>query len=69
MFRRLQQQAIPIVIAVAFYISGFFLVANVLTLSGREVVLGLAAGAVGGLSVLLAIFWSEERRRSSGAMT
>jgi hypothetical protein len=69
MFHRLQQQAISIVIAVAFYVSGFFIVANLLTLNGREVVLGLAAGAIGGLCVLLAIFLSEERRKSSSVMS
>ena len=41
---------------------------RVLTLTGREVALGLAAGAIGGLCVLAAIFWSEERR-STRALT
>jgi hypothetical protein len=67
MFQSLQQQAIPIVIAVAFYISGFFIVANFLMLSGREVALGLAAGAVGGLCVLAAVFWSEQRQPAISA--
>jgi hypothetical protein len=61
MFPSLQQRATPIVITVAFYVSGFFMVANVLTLSGSDVVLGLSAGAIGGLCVLMAALWREKR--------
>ena len=67
MFPSLQRQAIPIVIAVAFFVSGFFTVANLLTLTSREIVLGLAAGAVGGLSVLLTVFWNERHSEHSSA--
>ena len=50
MIQRLQQHALPIVIAVAFYVSGFFATASLLTLSTRDIVIGLFAGAIGGLA-------------------
>lgn len=58
MLRRIQDLSIPIVIAVTFFLVGFFCVCNVVTLSDREIVLGLVAGAIGGLSVLGAVLWS-----------
>ncbi|HEX9276925.1 MAG TPA: hypothetical protein VGA51_11095 [Casimicrobiaceae bacterium] len=70
MIQRLQQHALPIVIAVAFYVSGFFAMANVLTLNNREIVLGLVAGTIGGLTVLIAVLVDERRSgESSGALT
>jgi hypothetical protein len=61
MFDRLRSHVIPIVIAGTFFIVGFLPVANLLGLSAREVVLGLAAGVAGGLSVLLAVLWNEAK--------
>ena len=48
MIQRLQQHAMPIVIAVAFYVSGFFAMASLLNLNGREIVIGLLAGTISG---------------------
>jgi hypothetical protein len=65
MIQRLQQHALPIVIAVAFYVSGFFAAANLLTLNGREIVTGLFAGTIGGLTVLIAVLVNEWRAGES----
>jgi hypothetical protein len=40
---------------VAFYVSGFFATANVLSLNTREVAIGLFAGTIAGLSVLIGV--------------
>jgi hypothetical protein len=47
--------AIPIVIAITFYVFGFFVIANLLVLTGREIVIGLIAGTVGGVTTLVAV--------------
>ena len=70
MIQRLQQHALPIVIAVAFYVSGFFATANLLTLNGRDIVTGLFAGMIGGLTVLITVLVNEWRAgESSDALT
>jgi hypothetical protein len=61
MFDHLRARAIPILIAATFFIAGFVPVANLLDLSSREIVLGLAAGVAGGLCVLLAVLWNEAK--------
>jgi sugar phosphate permease len=52
---------VPVVVAVTFFTVGFFLVSNVLGLAPHEIVLGLAAGGAGGLSVLCAVLCSDYR--------
>lgn len=44
-----------IIIGVSFYILGFFVVAGALDLTARDIVSGLIAGAVGGLTILLVV--------------
>jgi hypothetical protein len=61
MTQKLQSHSIPIALAVTFFTVGFFLVSNVLGLTEREIVLGLIAGAAGGLSVLVAVLWSDHK--------
>jgi hypothetical protein len=61
MMQKLQNHSIPIALAVTFFIVGFFLVSNVLGLTEREIALGLIAGAAGGLSVLVAVLWSDRK--------
>jgi len=68
MIRRLQQHAIPIVIAVTFYVTGFFTIANLLVLSGREILVGLVAGTIGGLCMLV-IEMLDEQGPPSRALT
>jgi hypothetical protein len=45
---------VPGIIAISFFIFGFFVTANALDLALREIVIGLIAGAVGGATMLVA---------------
>jgi hypothetical protein len=40
---------------VAFYLFGFFVVANALDLADREIAVGLFAGFIGGVTMLIAV--------------
>lgn len=62
MISRLQCHAVPITIGVSFFLFGFFAVANLVALSDREVVIGLISGAIGGLTILTVVLWSERKR-------
>ncbi len=55
MLQELQNHAVRIVMGVAFYLFGFFVVANAVELADREILIGLAAGLIGGLTMLIAI--------------
>jgi hypothetical protein len=59
MLRQLHQLALPIAVSIAFYDAGFFVAANVFSLTGREMLLGVIAGACGGMSVLAAVLWTR----------
>ena len=63
MLQQLKDNTVPITIGVSFYLFGFFVMANVLDLSDREIVIGLIAGAVGGLTTLVAMLWPERTAR------
>jgi hypothetical protein len=65
MTQKLQNHSTPIALAVTFFTVGFFLVSNVLGLTEREIVLGLVAGAAGGLSVLVAVLWNDSKFAAS----
>ena len=56
-----KQQTVTITIGVSFFVFGFFIVANLLQLSEREVQIGLISGAIGGVT-MLAVSRAEERR-------
>jgi hypothetical protein len=62
MLRQLHQLTIPTAISIAFFDATFFIIAHVFAFSGREVFLGVLAGAVGGLYVLLAVLWQGARK-------
>jgi hypothetical protein len=62
MLRQLHQLTIPTAISIAFFDATFFIIAHVFAFSGREVLLGVAAGAAGGLYVLLAVLWQGMRK-------
>jgi hypothetical protein len=49
------ERKVPIIIAVSFFLFGFFVTADLLGLSLREIVIGVAAGAVGGLTTLIVV--------------
>jgi hypothetical protein len=65
MLRQLHQLTIPTAISIAFFDATYFLIAHVFSFTGREVFLGVAAGAAGGMYVLVAVLW--HCARSSGA--
>ena len=63
MLQQIQGQSVRIVIGVAFFLFGFFITANALALSDRDIAIGLLAGLIGGLTMLIAVMWQE---RSAG---
>ena len=65
MIKRLQRHASTIVIIVAFYVSGFFALANLLPLSSQQIGVGLIAGAIGGLFALFTKLLNERRSGQS----
>ncbi len=62
MLQQLQDHAVRIVMGVAFYLFGFFVVANALGLGDGEIVIGLIAGLIFGVTMLLAIMMQERAR-------
>jgi hypothetical protein len=64
MLSYVKQQTVTITIGVSFFVFGFFIVANVLQLSEREVLAGLISGAVGG-ATMLAVSLAQERRSNA----
>jgi ABC-type iron transport system FetAB permease component len=57
----IKKQTVTITIGVSFFVFGFFIVANLLKLTERDVVVGLISGAVGGVT-MLAVSLAQERR-------
>jgi hypothetical protein len=62
MFENLKNSTVPITIGVSFYIFGFFVMSTALNLSEREIVIGLVAGGIGGITTLVAMLWPEQKR-------
>jgi hypothetical protein len=67
MLARVRVHTVPITIGVSFFVFGFFVTANMLRLSEREIVIGLIAGAIGGLTTLIAMLWQERKSSTVGA--
>jgi len=65
MINRVQRHASAIVISVAFYVSVFFAIANLLPLGSQDIALGLFAGAVGGLFALITKLIHDQRAKHS----
>jgi hypothetical protein len=65
MINGLQRHSSAIVISVAFYVSVFFAIANLLPLGSHDIALGLFAGAVGGLFALVTKLVHDRRARHS----
>jgi hypothetical protein len=53
MFEHLKNNSVPMMIGITFYLFGFFVMSDALKLSGREMMVGLVAGAIGGITTLL----------------
>ena len=64
MLSYVKKQTVTITIGVSFFVFGFFVVANLLNLSERDVLVGLVSGAIGG-ATMLAVSLTEERRSHS----
>jgi hypothetical protein len=62
MLRQLQELTIPAAVSIAFFDATFFAIAHMWHFSGREIALGVAAGAAGGLFVLGAVLIQAARR-------
>jgi hypothetical protein len=58
---------VTITIGVSFFVFGFFIAANILHLSERDVVVGLISGAIGGLTMLLTAIVQERRSHDISA--
>jgi len=65
MLHYVKKQTVTITIGVSFFVFGFFIAANLLQLSERDVLVGLISGAVGGVTMLLVS--SAQERRSEAA--
>jgi hypothetical protein len=48
---------VPSIIAVSFFVFGFFVTADMLNLALREIVIGLLAGTVGGITTLVLVLY------------
>ena len=61
MLARVKKHTVPITIGVSFFVFGFFITANVLHLTEREIVIGLIAGSIGGITTLVSMLWQERK--------
>ena len=61
MLNYVKKQTVTITIGVSFFVFGFFIAANLLNLSERDVLVGLISGAIGGVT-MLAVSRLQERR-------
>ena len=67
MLSYVKKQTVTITIGVSFFVFGFFVVANLLNLSERDVLVGLVSGAIGGATMLAASLTEERRSHSAPA--
>ncbi len=67
MLRQLHLLTVPTAISIAFFDATFFMVAHVFAFTGREILLGVVAGAAGGMYVLLAVLWQGARKLAGKA--
>lgn len=65
MLRLLHLFAFQIAISTAFFIAAFLVAARALSLTGPQVLLGIVAGACGGLWVLVTVLWKRARAVTS----
>jgi hypothetical protein len=65
MLSYVKQQTVTITIGVSFFVFGFFVAANLLNLTERDVLVGLISGAVGGVTMLATSLSQERRTRAA----
>jgi len=58
---------LPVAISIASFDATFFIAASLFGLTAREILLGVVAGAISGLSVLGAVLWQSTRNAASPA--
>ncbi len=63
MLRHLKNHSARLVIGASFFTFGFFVAARALDLTERDIVVGLLAGAISGITMLVAVV-REERNYS-----
>jgi len=68
MINYVRTHTVTITIGVAFYVFGFFIAANLLHLSEREIGVGLISGAVGGTTMLCAAMIQDRRARMAARL-
>jgi hypothetical protein len=68
MLRQLQEFTIPAAISITFFDATFFTIAHAWHFSGREIALGVAAGAAGGLCVLGAVLLQAVRSETANSV-
>jgi fluoride ion exporter CrcB/FEX len=61
MLQRLRNHTVAITIGVSFFVFGFFVMSNLLQLTDREILIGLVAGGIGGLTTLVSMLWQDRR--------
>jgi hypothetical protein len=64
MLSYVKQQTVTITIGVSFFVFGFFITANLLHLSERDVLVGLISGAICGVTIF-AVSLMQERRSNA----
>ena len=62
-----KKQTVTITIGVSFFVFGFFITANLLHLSERDVLVGLISGAIGGVTMLAVSLVQERKSRAVSA--
>jgi hypothetical protein len=65
MLQQLNSLALPTAISIASFDATFFIAAQIFGLTDREVLLGVVAGGVGGLTVLVAVLWQSSRNAAT----
>jgi hypothetical protein len=61
MLKELNRLTLPVAISIASFDATYFIAAGFFELTHREMLLGMVAGAVGGLAVLAAVVWQATR--------
>jgi len=65
MLEQLNRMTLPAAVSIASFDATFFIAADLFELTAREMLLGIVAGAVGGVSVLAAVLWQSARNVAS----
>jgi hypothetical protein len=64
MLPQLNLFTLPTAISIACFDAVFFVAADLFGMTAREIVLGVIAGGVSGLSVLVAVLWRSARKEN-----